>query len=97
MNGGVLNSVQEAKLRWGSEAVYRGSVIQNGTDERLIQRQECFLVAAGGRMGKILKDVGGSYVFGLQFLYMGKRRVASMKTEAQNFDSFGDWNGVVLE
>ena len=48
-------------------------------------------------MGKVLKDVGGSYAFGLQFFYMVKPRVASMKTKAQNFDNFGEWNGVVVE
>jgi len=49
-------------------------------------------------VGKILEDVGGgSYAFGLLFFYMGKPQVASMKTEAQSFDSFEDWNGVVVE
>jgi len=49
-------------------------------------------------VGKIVKHVGGSYAFGFQFFHMGEPRVTSVKTEAQDsFDSFGCWNGVVIE
>jgi len=65
----------------GSEAINRGSIIQDRKNEGAAKGEQKFPIASGGRVCQIFENVQRPEAFGFDFSDMWKPRMASVKTE----------------
>jgi len=72
-------------LRGRCESVDRGTIIDNGSNERLVQGQEGFWIAALGRMSQNLESVRGSKTFRFDTFNTSDPGVVRLEEKPQKF------------